>query len=779
MQRLAASLVEQRYLFALFSLLVISFFGFGMKFLYFETDYSIFFSDDNPQMLAHHRNQDIYIKTDNITFVLELKDEQVFTQQTLSAIAELTEQSWQLPYSGRVDSITNFQYTRVAEDDLQVEDLVPDPQALNETMIEEIRGIALSEPMLVNLLVSERGHTTAVSVDLNLPDDLQEVRAAKVEVVERARDLIHAFEAKYPNLKIHLFGQTMVNHTFNELSQQDIELLIPLMFVVILFLLQVILRTLSGSLATFVIIAASAVLAEGFMGWVGFAINQVNVGIPIIVMTIAVCDCVHILNNYLFNLGAGRPRLEAMKESLSTNLQPIFLTSITTAIGFISMNFSDSPPFRELGTIAAFGVMSAFFLSMTLFPALVLVLPMKPRKQKNEHTLMRRLSDFVVRQPNWMFWGLLVVAVILMSLMFRNELNDDTIGYFDKGVPFRTAADFTQQNLTGFHYIAYSLDSGEANGVTDPEFLRKVEAFREWYLAQPEVVFVSSFTNIMKRLNQNMHQDDPAYYRIPQSRELAAQYLLLYEMSLPFGLDLNNLLNIDKSSTLLTVRVKDQKSKQLITLDERAQAWLQANMPELATEGASLSVMFANIGKRNIDSMLTGSVFALVLVTLTLLLALRSWKYGLISLLPNAFPAGMAFGLWAVFVGEVNLAVAVIFAVTLGIVVDDTVHFLTKYLKARRQHGKSAEDAVHYAFQVVGRAIVTTTVVLAAGFYILAFSDFSVNSNMGIMVSLTIVLALLWDFLFLPALLIRIDHKPEPQGAIQQGSTSGERKLSS
>lgn len=767
MQRIAAGLVQYRILMAFLSVLVLAVMGYGMKFLYFETDYSIFFSDDNPQMIAHHRNQDIYIKTDNITFVLELKDEQVFTKQTLSAIAELTEQSWQLPYSGRVDSITNFQYTRVEEDDLQVEDLVPDPEALDKPSVQEIRRIALSEPMLVNLLVSERGHSTAVSVDLNLPDDLQEVRAAKTSVVERARELIREFEARHPNIKVHLFGQTMVNHTFNELSQQDTELLIPLMFVVILVLLQVILRTLAGSLATFVIIAASAVSAEGFMGWVGFSINQVNVGVPIIVMTIAVCDCVHILNNYLFNLGEGRSRIEAMKESLSTNLQPIFLTSITTAIGFISMNFSDSPPFRELGTIAAFGVMSAFFLSMTLFPAIVLCLPMKARTQRQTSELMRKLSEFVVHQPNWMFWGLLVLAAILMSLMFRNELNDDTVGYFSKGVPFRTAADFTQENLTGFHYIAYSLDSGETNGVTDPDFLRKVEAFREWYLAQPEVVYVSSFTNIMKRLNRNMHQDDPAFYRIPESRELAAQYLLLYEMSLPFGLDLNNLLNIDKSSTLLTVRVKDQKSKQLITLDERAQRWLKANMPELATEGASLSIMFANIGKRNIDSMLTGSVFALVLVTLTLLIALRSWKYGLISLLPNAFPAGMAFGLWAVFVGEVNLAVAVIFAVTLGIVVDDTVHFLTKYLKARRQHGKSAVEAVHYAFQVVGRAIITTTVVLAAGFYILAFSDFSVNANMGMMVSLTIVLALLWDFLFLPALLIRVDKQKEA-GSLKQ-----------
>ena len=760
MQKTSRWLIDYRNYLALLSLLLLFFMAYGMKNLYFETDYKIFFDADNPQLLAHERNQGTYTKTDNITFVLELKDEQVFTRETLTSIIKITNLSWQMPFSGRVDSITNYQHTKVEDDDLLVDDLVQDPGSLSDEALLKLKNIATSEPILRNALISERAHTTAISINLNLPGDMDEAKAAKVALITYAKDLIQKIESENANIKIHLFGETMVNHTFNELSKQDIELLIPAMFLVILVLLQAILRTVSGTIATLLIIIFSAIFAEGFMGWAGLAINQVNVGVPIIVMTIAVCDCVHILNNYIHNLSQGKRKLEAMQASLYTNLQPIFLTSVTTAIGFLSMNFSDSPPFRELGTVAAFGVMSAFMLSMTVFPAMVLLLPLNPkRSQDSSAKWMRKLSERVVNQPNWLFWGLLVFAIVLISMMFKNELNDDTVKYFDESVPFRQAADFTQANLTGFHYIAYSLDSGESNGVINPVFLTKIEAFREWYLAQPEVVYVSSFTDIMKRLNQNMHGDDPEWYTIPNNRELAAQYLLLYEMSLPFGLDLNNLLNIDKSSTLLSVRVKDQKSNQLITLDQRAQEWLAKNAPELTAPGASVSLMFANIGKRNIDSMLVGSFFALVLVTATLLIALQSWKYGLISLLPNAFPAGMAFGFWAIFVGEVNLAVAVIFAITLGIVVDDTVHFLTKYLKARREHGYSAEEAIHYAFQIVGRAIITTTIVLASGFYVLAFSDFSVNSTMGIMVAATIILALIWDFLFLPGLLIRVDRE--------------------
>ncbi len=756
------SLVKYRAWFALLSLILVVALCAGLTSLRFESDYKIFFSDDNPQLLAHEANQETYTKSDNITFVIAPKDESIFSPETLSSIKQLTDASWKMPFSSRVDSITNYQHTWVEEDDLVVDDLVPNPESMSLDHLNELKEIALSEPQLVNYLISNRAHATAVSVNLNFPELRADADIATVEVVAYSRGLRDQIEADNPNLKIYLIGQTMVNNTFNEMSTQDITQLIPLMFLVIVVLLQVILRSVAGTVSTVVIIFMSVLVTQGFMGWVGYAINQVNVMIPIIVLTLAVCDCVHVLNNFLYNLSRGDDRVAAMKESLSLNFQPILLTSLTTAIGFLSMNFSDSPPFQELGNISAFGVMAAFVFSMTLFPFIVLLLPMKARpvvQKTRSNKLINAIAQFAISRYNLLFWGLLVFAIILASFTFKNELNDDTVGYFHEDVPFRQAADYTQQNLTGFDVISYSLNSGESNGVNDPAYLAKVEAFSQWYLSQPEVVHVSSFTDVIKRLNKNMHNDDPEWYRLPDSRELAAQYILLYEMSLPFGLDLTNQIDSDKSSLLLRVRVKDQKAQQLIDLDLRAQQWLMANAPEMVTPGASVSVMFAHIGQRNIDSMLTGSLVALVLVTLTLLVALRSFKYGLLSLLPNAFPAGMAFGIWGIFDGEVNLAVAVIFAITLGIVVDDTVHFITKYIRARKLHGYDAKQSIEYAFTVVGGAIITTTVVLAAGFFVLACSSFDVNASMGLMVGITIITALIWDFLFLPSLLIKVDSR--------------------
>lgn len=316
------------------------------------------------------------------------------------------------------------------------------------------------------------------------------------------------------------------------------------------------------------------------------------------------------------------------------------------------------------------------------------------------------------------------------------------------------------EHLTGIYLLEYSLPAGGEGMIANPEYLQRVEAFANWLRQQPEVLHVNTITDIMKRLNKNMHGDDPSWYKLPDNQELAAQYLLLYEFSLPFGLDLNNQINVRKSATRLTASLKSISSEQLLTLDQKAAQWLKDNVPAyMQTHGASPSVMFANIGHRNIRAMLKGTTVALVLISLILMFSLRSVRIGLLSLIPNLAPIGMAFGLWGMFVGQVGLALSVVSGMTIGIVVDDTVHFLSKYLRARREQGLSSEQAVRYAFHTVGTALWVTTLVLMLGFGVLAFSDFELNAGMGLLTAITIGLALLADFLFLPPLLMKFGDK--------------------
>lgn len=368
---------------------------------------------------------------------------------------------------------------------------------------------------------------------------------------------------------------------------------------------------------------------------------------------------------------------------------------------------------------------------------------------------MDRFGDFVVRRREVLLWGMAALMIVLALGLSRIELNDEFVKYFGKRFQVRTDTDFVEKNLSGIYTIEYSLYSGEEGGISNPEYLAKVEEFANWFRGQPRVKNVNSITDIMKRLNLNMHGDDAAYYRMPDERSLAAQYLLLYEMSVPFGMDLNNQINVDRSSTRLTVLLENLPSREVRDLEERGRQWLKENAPpEMSTYGTGLSLIFAYFSKRNINSMLGGTILALILISGILIFALRSLKIGLLSLLPNLTPAMMAIGLWGFVVGQVGVAVSVIGVLSLGLVVDDTIHFLSKYLRAKRELGKNSAEAVQYAFHTVGRALFSTSVILASGFLVLSLSGFKINAWMGLLTAIAIGFALMADFLFLPPLLL-------------------------
>lgn len=752
-------LVRWRYLALLVSVLAMMAAGYGAQFLGFSADYRVFFSDENPQLQAFENLQNTYTKTDNILFVLAPKDGQVFTPQTLAAVEYLTERAWQLPYSIRVDSISNFQHTYGEADDLIVEDLVENAAQLDVTALQRVRDIALREPLLVHSLISEQAHVTGVNVTIQLAG----INIAKEvpETVAFARTLAAEMHERYPDIDLHMTGMVMMNNAFSEQAQLDMKSLVPIMFGVIVVVLALLLRSVSGTVATVLVILMSIIATMGLTGWLGIQLTPPSSSAPTMIMTLAVAHCVHILVTFLYAMRRGEDKTTAMVESLRLNMQPVFLTSLTTTIGFLSMNFSDAPPFRDMGNIVAMGVIVGFVFSVVFLPALMLVLPVRVKLGNGRtHNAMERFSEFVIAQRGPLLWGMGGLVFLLVIMIPRNELNDEFVKYFDEKVDFRSATEFSTDNLTGVYRVDYSLESGEPGGISEPAFLRKVEEFAEWFRQQPETIHVNTITDTMKRLNKNLHADDEQWYRLPEQRDLSAQYLLLYEMSLPYGLDLNNQINVDKSATRLSVILHSISSNNLIELEQRGQEWLRANAPaSMQVDGASPSLMFSHIGSRNIRSMLGGTTLALVLISLILIVALRSVKIGLVSMIPNLVPAGMAFGMWALFVGQVGLALSVVTGMTLGIVVDDTVHFLSKYLRAVREKGLSAPDAVRYAFANVGLALWTTSVVLVAGFLVLAQSLFELNAGMGLLTAITIALALLADFLLLPPLLMKLEEK--------------------
>jgi hypothetical protein len=755
----AEFIIRYKGLTVLLSIVAIAAMGYGAQFLTFTNDYRVFFGEDNPQLLAFEDLQDTYSKDDNVMFLLVPKSGEVFSNDTLQAVAWVTDRAWQTPHSSRVESLTNYQHTSAVEDDLVVEDLVLDPGNLSEDALARIRHIALNEPVLVNRLVSPSAHVTGINVTIQLPgvDPFVE----NPEVVSYIRELREAFREAFPDIEVKLTGIIMMNQAFPEASQYDMSTLFPIMLIAFVIVLFFWVKGFSGTFATFAIIIFSITGAMGLAGWFGIALTPPSFAAIMIIPTMAIADSVHILMNYVLSMRRGESKHDAMVDSIRVNMQPVFLTSVTTAIGFLSMNFSDAPPFHDLGNIVAMGVMIAFVLSVNFLPAVMMILPDRQKVQETTSSrLMGQFAEFVIAKRTRLLIIMGLGSLLLISFVPQNELNDDFVKYFSERIEFRRDADFASENLSGLYLIGYSLKSGIEGGVSEPEFLRNIEEFANWYRSQPEVIHVNVLTDTFRRLNRSMHGDDPSWYQLPEQRELAAQYLLLYEMSLPYGLDLNNQINIDKSATRMTVMLRNMTTRSVLDLEQRAQQWLRNNAPvAMHNEGASPTLMFSHIGARNIRSMLLGTTIALILISLILIFALRSLKIGLLSLIPNLIPAALAFGAWGIVVGQIGLALSVVTGMTLGIVVDDTVHFLSKYLRARREKGLDSQDAVRYAFNTVGLALVVTSIVLIAGFFVLTFSAFQLNSNMAFMTAVTIFFAIVADFLLLPPLLMALDGK--------------------
>jgi predicted RND superfamily exporter protein len=636
---------------------------------------------------------------------------------------------------------------------------------MTSNMLDEVFEIATNEPALRDFLIAHEGHTTGVNVTFQMP---QLEMTETPETVAAARALAAKLEADYP-VKVHLTGMVMLNNAFQEMAMQDLSTMVPAMYGIIVLVAFLLLRSITATIGTVLVILLSLVTAMGLAGWAGIELTPPSSAAPTIIMTLAVADSIHILVSLLSAMRRGVSRRDAVVESLRLNMSPVFLASVTTAIGFLSLNFSDSPPFGDLGNITAVGMLVAFFYSVGFLPAFLAIVPVKSRQgQSVLGKSMDRLGDWVVHRNRPILIGFSACAVLLLAFIPANDLNDDFVAYFDESTTFRSDVIVTTDRLTGAYQLQFSLDSGSSNGVSDPAFLAQVGRFVDWLRGQPEIRHVNSITDTFKRLNKNLHGDDPTYYRLPEQRELAAQYLLLYELSLPYGLDLNNQLNIDKSSTQILVTLENLDSRRLREISERGETWLRDNAPKLATEGIGPAIMFAYISDRNIRSMLVGTLLAVVVISAILVGVLKSPKLGGLSLVPNLLPAGLAFGAWGLFVGEVNMAVSMVSGMTLGIVVDDTIHFLSKYKRGRREQNLDAPDAIRYAFHNVGQAIVVTSLILIAGFSVLSTSDFAMNSLMAMLTA--IAMALVADFLLLPALLIKLDGRKTSAASAHAGA---------
>ena len=756
---LANAIISNRLLSICGSLVLTAFLGLGLQHLTFDPDFDTFFPENHPATELNDEIDETFIPTDNIIIAIDGRGSSIFNQKTLSLIERLTEKSWTIPHSVRVDSLTNFSYVRSEEDDLIVEPFIENALEQSDAFIQEREKLVETQDAIYGSIISRDKQTTVISIIIDPPSGNKTQSLA--ETVEYLLEFLEKEISDYENLDIRLLGNPYQEYLSPRLVQAEMPTILPTMLFLIFLSVYFLIRSAYAVFATLCVVVLSVIANFGSIGWLGNPLNQMIITYPILVITLALADCVHLFTIYFQQRDKGSSSVVSMVKSLELNLQPLFLTTITTCIGFLSFNVLEIEPLRNLGNGIAIGVALAFIFTIFFIAPITSFFEIKAPRTINKQTgLAKKIATYSLKNGQKLIWLVPAISLALISLIPLNDLTENpTQMYSDRFTSFAPDTLWLDERMGVTFPISFKATS-ETGNVSSPVFLNKIDKFTNWLKENEEVTHVTSLSTTMKTLNRSMHGDDDLWKVIPQDEELASQYLFFYEMSLPLGLDLNSSISQDRSSIKIASSIKDMSSKDYLEFDAKVQDYLDSeNLSETISTGASFRVVFTHINEVIVNNLLLGVFLGLFLITLILGLFYRSFVFGVISSFPNMLPIGTAFGIWAVVDGNVGFMVAVGMGSTLGIIVDFTVHLLSKYDLARRELGKTPEESVIYSFEAVGFPLIIMTIVLSIGFLTLTMGSFIPLGDFAKFSSIAFITALFIDFYLFPNLLVRFDKR--------------------
>lgn len=721
----------------------------GVKDLRISAETRVLAGPEDPVRLDLERFEARFAQNNNLLFVVAPSDGSVFTEETLEAIDFITERGWLLPYSSRVDSITNFPLIVSDDGSFGVSPLADEGLPHTEEELASARARLEAEPWVRDLLLAEDAGATGINMLFIIPP---EATAEIAEIMGDVRDLRADFATAYPDLHLYVTGNIAMMNTFADSARRDISWLIPLALLVVLGVAALFLRDrrLVATLALYVSLCCLG--AMGAAGWMGHILNPATVAAPIIIMTLSLASIIHLMSGVQVVLREKDDIERAVAKSFEENRYAITITILTTAFGFISMNVAASPPLRELGNIVVAGLVIALLMALFVVPPILRRLKLHRPTKVPSQAVLGVMIGFISNHRAFILLMSAGFAFACAGGISHIRLDDDFIRYFDRNFEYRVASDFAEDNLTGLNLLEFAFESGEPHGINEPAYFERLARFTEWLREQPGVEQVTSLSDKLSQIHHVMDPEAPD--DLPQSRAQVAQYLLLFELSLPPGNDIADRINADRSATRVTVSLRHMTSSDIRELNARADVWLHQNNPVASQEhGHSINFFFATLSLTNIQSMIGGTIIALIMISFIVLVSLRDYRLGLVSLIANLLPVVAGFGIWGYAVGEIGLASSVVAAMTFGIVVDDTIHLLLRY-KKERSEGSAVSTAMKRAYTSVGRAMTITSLALATGFMLLVMSGFEINSSLGLFTTIIVICALVVDLTLVPAMVL-------------------------
>lgn len=733
--------------------------------LQFEEKYDvrIWFRDSDPLIKTLDAFERQFGNDESIV-VLMHSPSGIFDKESISTLQKLTEGLWKIPEVIRVESLTNYNYTHADGDDIFVDPFISEDLDLTAEALAEKRDIALKHKVMPDYLISKDGKSAMVFARLAI--NLEGSPNYEV-IVRETRKLLQTFQNDSDH-SFHLIGEAAVNDAFREVANHDGEVILPILFILIIAYLIWVFRSITAMLFPLGITLLSVMMTMGLVFEVGYQFNNILTILPAILISISIADSVHLLMTFFQFRAQGKEHHEAVYYALHKNFIPTFLTSFTTAIGFISLSMTELLPIRQLGTMAAAGCVFAWILTIFWMCPLLLYIKYKvpkPFQKLQDAEMHSSFSDKATGLINRFRWPIVIFFTVLVSLSIflstKVEVNSNPYEYFTQSVPLRKANDFVRQSFGGNAGPEIVINSGRDEGIKDPAFLRKVDVFKTWLNSLDHINKTIDIIDIVKEMNQQLHGGKDEAYRLPDTQEEVAQYLFLYTMSLPQGMDLKNRMTINNDALRMSILWDIWDSKGWLKYTDEIEAKAKEMNLEIVITGKFL--LFQRMMGYVVETFIKSIAMAMVLISLVMAIYFRSLRAGLLSMVPNAIPILFVGGVLYVTGIPLNIGSSLVASVCLGIAVDDTIHFMANYYRLRNE-GHSILDSLASVFTFTGSALFVTTIILSSGFGLYMAGDFIPNFHFGLLCATILSAALILDVIFLPALLILVDHNEHHKG---------------
>ena len=747
--------VRFRWIIAIVIPLITVLFATQLKHLEFEGSYRIWFGEESPILKEYDEFRAVFGNDDAV--LIMFKDENgILNPKALHVIDRITQKLWETKYIARVDSLTNYQYIHADpefEDDVIVEDFIEDVDALSVAELQEKARIIQHEEMVIGHLISADLTTTMIAARMT-PKAGDDPEVSKK--LEAAVTAIVAAESE-SGYRFYLGGGPILNMSFISLGEHDAATFTPLVLLISMLLLWMIFKRPSAVLLSISVVVFTFLIVLAVQVLLGYKMNNFTANMPVFVVAIGIADAMHLFWIYMIGRKKGMENIQAIHYSLHKNFLPVLLTSVTTAVGFASLGISAVIPIKTLGIATANAALLAFVLTILFVPAVLAILNLKitptPQQEgKEQHPLARRYSRFIMKHDLRIIVVSSLFFLIIGAGIAYVKVDSNTVRYFDEHVPFRETVDFVQENLTGPMSYEIIVDSQAKDGIKEPAFMKTVEQFYDAFDAKyPAMRHISSLSDVVEKFNEVLNGSKS----IPDDKNLIAQYLLLYSLSLPQGMEINDKMDVNERLLRLSAAMDVVDTSLDLEMISWIESWWAATPYSAKVNGQT--VMFAHMQNDVTATLINSIILAISAVSIMMLFIFRNVRMIPLFIIPNILPIVLVVGVMGWLGLTIDIGVAISGAIIIGVAVDDTIHFLVKYREARRR-GENFEASLTYVMQYAGSAIIFTTLVLSSAFMIFIFSDFLPNVNFGFVTAIALIIAVLVDLLMLPAILSRYDR---------------------